>query len=129
MAGEKTAGEDAVGGESDPELAAGRQDLVLDPARDQRVLDLQVGDGVNRVRTPHGLGTRLGETDVADVAGLHELRDRADRLLDRDVREDASRAVDIDIVGAETAERVGEEVLDRGRTQVVPDDRAVRRRA
>ena len=81
---------------------------------------------MDRVRAPHGLRTRLGETDVADVAGLHELRDRADRLLDRDVREDASRPVDIDVVGAETAERVREEVLDRGRTQVVPDDRAVR---
>ena len=50
VTGEQAAGEDAVGGEADPELAAGGQDLVLDPARDERVLDLQVGDGVHRVR-------------------------------------------------------------------------------
>ena len=47
VAGEQAAGEHAVGGDADAELARRRQDLVLDPARDQRVLDLQVGDRVD----------------------------------------------------------------------------------
>ena len=62
---------------------------------------------------------------MADVARLDQLRDRADRLLDRDVGEDAPGPVDVDVVGAEPAQRVGEEVLDRGRAQVVADDPAV----
>ena len=125
VAGEQAAGEHAVGGDADAELAAGRQDLVLDPAREQRVLDLQVGDRVHGVGAADGLGADLGEADVADVAGLHELRDRADRLLDRDVGEDAAGPVDVDVVGAEPAKRVGEEVLHRRRAQVVADDAAV----
>jgi hypothetical protein len=35
VAGEQAAGEDAVGGDAYAELTAGRQDLVLDPAREQ----------------------------------------------------------------------------------------------
>ena len=97
------------------ELAAGGEDLGLDPARDERVLDLQVGDGVHGVRAPDRLRPDLGEAEVAHVAGLHQLGDRADRLLDRHVGEDAAGPVDVDVVGAEPAKRVGEEVLDRGR--------------
>ena len=48
-----------------------------------------------------GLGADLGEADVADVAGLDHLGDRADRLLDRHVRVEARRPVDVDVVGAE----------------------------
>ena len=127
--GEEAAGEDAVGGDADPELAAGGQDLLLDPARDQRVLDLQVGDGMHGVRPADRLGADLGEADVADVARLDHLRDRADRLLDRDVGEHAPGPVDVDVVGAEPAQRVGEEVLDRRRAQVVADDLRRRDRA
>ena len=129
VAGEEAAGEDAVGGDADPELAAGGEDLLLDSAREERVLDLQVGDRVHRVRATNRLRPDLGEADVADVARLHQLRDRADGLLDRHVGEDAAGPVDVDVVGAEPAERVGEEVLDRRRAQVVADDRAVRARA
>ena len=39
----------AIGGDADAELAAGRQDLILDAARDQRIFDLQVGDRVDGV--------------------------------------------------------------------------------
>jgi hypothetical protein len=49
----------------------------------------------------------FGEADAADVDGLHHLGDRADRLLEG--------PVDVDVVGVEPAQRVGEEVLDRGR--------------
>lgn len=73
------------------------------------------------------LGTDLRETDVADVAGLHQLGDRADRFLDRHVRRDASGPVDVDVIGVEAAERVGEEVLHRLGAQVVADDAAVGR--
>ena len=61
------------------------EDLVLDAARDQRVLDLQVGDRVHRGGAADRLGADLGEPDVAHVAGLDQLGDRADGLLDRGV--------------------------------------------
>jgi hypothetical protein len=67
-------------------------------------------------------GADLGEPDVTDVACPHHLPDRPHRLLDRNVGEHPARSVDIDVVGTEPAQRVGEEVLDRGRTQVVADD-------
>ncbi len=71
------------------------------------------------------LGADLGEADVADVAGLHQLGDRADGLLDRHVGVQARRAVDVDVVDAEARERVGERGLDRGRARVVAEPRAV----
>jgi hypothetical protein len=49
-AGEKSAAERAVGDEADAELAAGREDLVLDVAHPERVLGLQRGDRVDGLR-------------------------------------------------------------------------------
>ena len=46
----------------------------------------------------------------ADVAGLDHLGDRADGLLDRHVRIEPGGAVDVDVVGAEALQRVGQEV-------------------
>jgi hypothetical protein len=124
--GEEAAGENAVGGDPDPELAAGGEDLALDPARDQGVLDLHVCDGMHGVRAADRLGTDLGEAEVAHVARLDQLCDRAHRLLDRNVREDAAGPIDVDVVRAQSPQRVSEEVLDRSRPQVVADDRPVR---
>ena len=83
---DQPAAEHAVGGDGDPELAARRQDLVLDPARDERVLDLQVADRMRRRGAADRLRAHLGEADVPDVAGLDELGDRPDGLLDRHLR-------------------------------------------
>jgi hypothetical protein len=125
VAREEPAREDAVGRDADPQLAAGGKNLLLDPAREERVLDLQVGDRVHRVRAPDRLGPDLGETDVADIARLDQLADRTHRLLARDVGEDAPGPVDIHVVDAKPSERVSEEVLDRCRPHVVSDDRSV----
>jgi hypothetical protein len=121
LAGDEAAREHAVGGDPDVELSARREDLLLDPARDQRVLDLQVDDRVDGVRAADGRGADLGEPDVADVAGIDELRDRAHGLLDRHVGVQARRAVDVDVVRAEPGERVGEEGLHGRRARVVAE--------
>jgi hypothetical protein len=118
VAAEQAAREHAVGGHADPELAQRGQDLGLDAARDQRVLDLQVADRVNGRGTADRVCPGLREADVAHVPGLHHLGDRADRLLDRDRGVDAREAVDVDVVGAEAVERVGEEALHGGGTAV-----------
>ena len=72
------------------------------------------------------LGADLRQADVADVAGLHQVGDGADRVLDRHVRIEARRTVDVDVVDAEPLQRVGEEVLHRRRAGVVADPAAVR---
>jgi len=56
---EESAAERTIGDETDPQLAHGRQDLVLDVAAPQRVFRLEGGNRVNRVRAPHRLGGRL----------------------------------------------------------------------
>jgi hypothetical protein len=114
VAAQETPGEDAVGGDADAQLAAGRQHAGLDAAREQRVLDLEVHDRMDRVRPAERLGAGLREPDVADVAGLDHLRDGADRVLDRHRGIDAGGAVDVHVVRVEPAQRVGEEALDRG---------------
>ncbi len=53
----------------------------------------------------------LGQADGPNVAGLDELADGADRLLDRDLGVEAGRPVDVDVVGAEALQAVGEAVL------------------
>ena len=47
----------------------------------------------------------------ADVAGLHQFGDGADGLLDRYVRIEPAGPVDVDVVGAEALERIGEAVF------------------
>ena len=83
VAADQPAREHAVGGHADAELPARGQDLVLDAARDQRVLDLQVADRVHGAARRIVSGADLRQPDVADVAGLDHLGDGADRLLDR----------------------------------------------
>ena len=69
--------------------------------------------GCTACGAPHRLGADLRQPDVADVAGLHHLGDGADRVLDRHGGIEPRRAIDVDVVGAEPAQRVGEEVLHR----------------
>src|SRR5690606_6879421 len=126
VAGDQTAGEDAVGGDGDAEFAGGRQDLVLDGPGEERVLDLEVRDGRGGGGPADGVGVDLAEADVPYVALLDEFGDGADGLLDRDVRVGAGDPVDVDVVDAEALERVGGEVLHRGRAAVDPAPVAVR---
>ena len=79
------------------------------------------------MRPAQRVGPRLGEAEVADVAGLDHLLDGPDRLLDRHGRVDPGRLVEVDIVGAEPAQRVGEEVLHRHGAAVDADEAAVGR--
>ncbi|MCK1282783.1 aldo/keto reductase [Bradyrhizobium sp. 44] len=56
--------------------------------------------------------------DMFDVAGLHEIGDAADSLLDRNVGIEPRRAVDVDVVGAEPLQRIGQEVPRCSRPRV-----------
>jgi hypothetical protein len=126
VAADEAARQHAVGGDADAELAHDRQDLLLDAAAEERVLDLQLRDRMDGGGAADRRDAHLREADVADVAGLHELRDRADGLLDRHRRIEARRLVEVDVVGAEALERVRQRGLDRGRAAVEAEVGAVR---
>src|ERR1051325_148024 len=83
-AAQESAPQRAVGDETDPQLAAGREDLLLGVSRPQRVLGLQCGDRMRRMRLADGLGSGLGGTEEKDIPRLDQDRNRAARALDRD---------------------------------------------
>jgi hypothetical protein len=109
----------------DPELATGGQDLVLDGAREQRVLDLKVGDRMGGLRSADPLRTGLREPHVADVASLHHFADRANGLLDGHRGVDPTDPVDVQVVGPQPAEGVRERALHGRWAAVDPDHLAV----
>ena len=63
----------------------------------------------------------LREPDVADVSGLRQLCNRADGLLDRDVRVEPCRPVHVDVVDTQPLERVRQRSLHGLRARVVPE--------
>ena len=93
------------GHESDPELAAGRQDLGLGVAAPQRVLRLHGGDRVHGVRAADRLRRRLAQADVADLALLDQRRHRSHGFFDGHLGVDAMLVVEVDVVGPEPLER------------------------
>ncbi len=127
VAADQAAGQHPVRRDPYAELAGGRQDLGLDAAGDQRVLDLEVGDRGHGGGPAQGVRADLREPDVAHVPGFDGLGDGPDGLLDRHVRVHARDPVDVDVVPAEPLERVGQEVLDGLRPAVVTGEAALDR--
>lgn len=60
---------------TDAELGEHGEYLRLGAAAGERVLNLEIDDGMNTVGAAGGLDADLGEADVARVARLHEVRD------------------------------------------------------
>src|SRR5215204_153537 len=56
---------------------------------------------------------------MLDPAGLHHVGHCADRLLDRHIRIEPRRAIDVDGLDAEPLQRIGDEILYRRRTAVI----------
>lgn len=52
MSPKQSTGEHAMGGDADSELAARRKDRVFDIAREQGIIDLEVGDGMDGCGEP-----------------------------------------------------------------------------
>ena len=89
------------------------------PRLHQRIFDLQIGDRMHRMGASDRLGADFRQPDMPDVTGADHVGDGADRVLDWHCRIEPGRAIDVDMIGAEPAQRVGEEVLHRGRAGVV----------
>ena len=80
----------------------------------QRPLALQRGDGVDGDGAADRGGRRLRQPEVADLALLHQLGHRADRVLDRHPPVDPVLVVQVDHVDAQPAQaglRAGADVL------------------
>ncbi len=102
VAADQAARQHAVGGDADAELAAGsagRRPRCR--ARSAQYSICRSAIGMDGGGPADGLRADLRQADVADVAGLHQLGDGADRVLDRHVRVEAGRAVDVDVVHAQ----------------------------
>src|SRR5581483_7759258 len=102
---EEPATERTVGDERDPELAAQREQFVFRIAAPHRVLGLQRRDRMHRRRAPDRRRSRLRQAEETNLAGAHEIRHRADRLFDRDVRVDAVLVIEIDRVDLQALQR------------------------
>lgn len=76
LIGEEAVPERGIGHQADTKLAQQRQDLGLGVTGPQRVLGLDRGHRVDGVGTADGLRPRLRQSDVADLAFCHELRQR-----------------------------------------------------
>src|SRR5581483_1285468 len=111
LAGEEAAREREVGEHPDAEPFAGGEDLVLDPALDERVVVLrrdEAGEAAlarGRVRLLDLGGGEVRGADVAHLAFLHELVQRTERLLDRRPLVGLVHLVDVDHVGTEPSQR------------------------
>ena len=109
----------APGHDAHPGVERQRDELALDRAGEQRVLDLQCDDrrpgpqhrdGV-RLRGDPGGGVR--EADVADLARGDEVVERAHRLLDRRVGVPVVQPVQVEVVGLHPAQGLLELGHDR----------------
>ena len=106
-AGQEAAAERAVGDEADAELAARRRGR----RPRGRASRASTRSAARRSGAPRGArasvaGAGLGEAEVAHLARAHELRHRADRLLDRHVGIDAVLVVEVDRARRRAASRL-----------------------
>ena len=122
-AGEEALAERAVGDEADAELVEDGDDVVLTVAPPQRVLALHRGDGLHGVGAADRVGGGFGQPEVGDLAGVDELLDRAGDVLDGHGRVDAVLVVEVDVVGAQPAQRAVDGAADAGRVAAEPAGR------
>ena len=123
--GEESARQHPVGGHPHAQGGERGEDVGFGSAADQRILDLEVGNGVDTMRAADRLGAHFREPDGADVSGFDHLRDRADGVLDRDARVDTAGSIDVDVAHAEPFETVGEGGLDGRGAEIEAQPRAV----
>src|SRR5256885_16618553 len=121
MSADQLARQYTVSGYADSECAEGLENVALDPARAQRVFDLQVDDRMHRMRPANGVGAYLGKSDMLDPAGLHHVGHRANALFDRHIGIEPRRPIDVDVIDTEPLQRIGDEIPDRRRAAVIAE--------
>ena len=110
LAGEAAPAERAPDHRADLLVERERHQLPLVVAADERVVRLVrdvareavlLRDGQRLHQVPAG---EVRAADVADLAGAHQIVERAERFLDRRQRVEAVQLVEVDVVGAEAAQ-------------------------
>ncbi len=86
---------------------------------------------MHRCRTADSRCTHLGQAHVAHVASLDHVGDRTDRVFDRHVRVQPCGPVNVDVIDAQTLQRIREKVFHRRWTRIVkrPAARGIAHRA
>ncbi len=79
------------------------------------------------LRTRQGLGRHFAQRQMAHITHFDHVGDGADRLLDGYGGVEARRAIDVDVIGAETLETIAEEILHGGRPRVEAAEAAIGR--
>src|SRR2546423_892987 len=95
-AGQESATERTVGDEADAEFPANCKDRLFRIACPKRVLTLVSRYGMNLVGATHGFGSGFRESEVAHLAGLHQLPHGTDGVFDGNLIIDTVLVVEID---------------------------------
>src|SRR5208337_4275411 len=95
----------AVRDVADAQFPDGRKEFVLRVAAPQRILGLQGGDRVYRLRPADGLGCRLAQAEVTHLPLPYQFRHGTDGLFNGDVRIDTVLVVNVDVVDPQPSER------------------------
>ena len=80
-----------------PQLPSRGKTCFSGPRLIKRVLDLHVGNGMNGPRPPNRLRPHLRQPNPPDISSFHQVRNRANRFLNRHSRIQPRRAVNIDM--------------------------------
>ena len=90
---------------------AERHELMLDDALGQRIFELQRRNRLiaaqfgDRLRAAGVPGRHVGQADMADLAGAHQIVQRAHHLLGRRQPVPGMQEVEVDIIGAQPLQR------------------------
>src|SRR5712692_2041382 len=94
------------------EFPSHRHQLTFDGAFEQRILDLKSDEGRpaaelgDQLRLGHLPRRRVGDAEVAHLAGTHEILERPHRLLDGRVLVPVVQPIEIDVIGLQPAQRL-----------------------
>ena len=122
LARQQAAGDRVVRDHPESLLRAQREELALNLAEQQVVAGLhrveahQAARLAPAERPRHLVGQEVGAADVADLAGVDEVVEGAQRLVDRRRRVGRVQLIEVDVVGAESPQRGlhgGQDVLAR----------------
>src|SRR5207245_7506148 len=134
LAREQAAGDRVVRDNAQTFLGAQREQLALDLAEEQVVAGLHALEArqTDVLAAPERAGDLIREVvraaDVARLAGAHDIVERPQALVHRRRRIGMVELVEVDVVGAETAQRTLDRVEDvLARKPLVPRARSSRR--
>ena len=93
---------------------------------DHRILDLKVANRMHGLGSADGFRANFGKADGSDIAGLDQFSDGSHRILDGHLGVEPCRAINVDVVNAESSQAISHKILRRHRARVITDPASVR---